>query len=187
MTEIARIGSGSACRSIPAGFVVWHKGGGPQHEFHSFAESFAQPEPKMNIFIYIFSVQKKETSSSDGMASTKRTSSLFQHRIQTVVPQRMTEMTNAIMSKDWSLMFELTSKDSNSFHACCLDTFPPIHYLNQESFGLIDLVCEFNRTKGKQLVGYSFDAGANGFVFLMDETVDEWISHCQDKLPEPIR
>lgn len=186
LTEIARIGSGSACRSIPSGFVVWHCGL-PQHASRSYAESLAPPAPQMNIFIYIFSTQPKETSSSDGMLLTKQTSSLFQHRIREVAPARISQMTAAIHARNWPLIFELTIRDSNSFHACCLDTFPPIHYLNDQSFHLIDAVCAFNRLKGECRVGYSFDAGSNGFAFLVDEDVDEWLQYSHSKLPVPIK
>src|SRR5262249_53245236 len=41
LTTLARLGSGSASRSIPAGFVEWHAG--TTHE-ESFAESIAAPD-----------------------------------------------------------------------------------------------------------------------------------------------
>src|SRR5262249_19999464 len=41
LTTLARIGSGSASRSIPSGFVEWHAG--TTHE-ESFAESIAAPD-----------------------------------------------------------------------------------------------------------------------------------------------
>lgn len=189
LTEIARMGSGSACRSIPGGFVEWHCGiKSPQHESRSYAESIAPVHAPLNIFIYVFSMNPKTTSSSIGMLLTKQTSDLFQHRIQSVVANRIVEMKEAILSGNWSVVFELAMKDSNSFHACCLDTFPPIHYLTDQSFLLIDLVTSFNRMKGGVCrVGYSFDAGANGFVFLMDDAVNEWNEYCSSKLPPPIK
>ena len=38
-------------------------------------------------------------------------------------------------------------KDSNSFHSCCMDTFPPLFYLTQHSMELIKTVHNLNEKK----------------------------------------
>ena len=45
--------------------------------------------------------------------------------------------TQAINKRDFSTFAELTMRDSNSFHAVCLDTFPPCVYMNQASPSII--------------------------------------------------
>jgi diphosphomevalonate decarboxylase len=62
------------------------------------------------------------------MQQTVATSSLLQHRI-TLVEERMGIMKEAILNKDFDSFAELTMRDSNQFHAVCLDTYPPISYL----------------------------------------------------------
>ena len=185
LTAIARVGSGSACRSIPGGFVIWDKGSVDQPQF-STARSVASAESELRILIYVFSTESKSVSSTAGMSTTIKTSTLFQHRINAVVPERISQMLQAIQEKNWELVFELAIKDSNSFHACCLDSYPPIVYLSEKSLELIQLVCQFNSAKGECAVGYSFDAGANGFVFLRSGTLSEWREFTKDSMPEPI-
>ena len=50
-------------------------------------------------------------------------------------------------------------------HSVCLDTTPPIFYLNEQSKQAIYLINEFNKTRPELEVGYTFDAGCNPFIF----------------------
>lgn len=75
-----------------------------------------------------------------------------QHRAQSVVPHRMAEMIDAVRRKDFSAFAELTMKDSNQFHATCLDTYPPIFYLSSVSQRVISVVHRYNRHYGETRV-----------------------------------
>jgi hypothetical protein len=50
----------------------------------------------------------------------------------------------AIHEKNFSVFGDLTMKDSDSFHEVCHTTQPPIHYLNDVSRKIIQLVRDFN-------------------------------------------
>jgi diphosphomevalonate decarboxylase len=56
-------------------------------------------------------------------------------------------------------------KESNQFHAVCLDTLPPIFYLNKFSQKIIEFVQKIN-TLLEYKVGYTFDAGPHAFLFI---------------------
>lgn len=73
----------------------------------------------------------------------------LQFRAETVVPARMAEMIRYIKERDFQGFGQLTMKDSNQFHAICLDTFPPISYLNDISRRIIHLVNHFNAYHGQ--------------------------------------
>jgi diphosphomevalonate decarboxylase len=62
------------------------------------------------------------------MQKTVETSELFKHRIN-LVEKKVKLMEQAILDRDFDTFAKLTMKDSNEFHAVCLDTFPPIFYL----------------------------------------------------------
>lgn len=64
----------------------------------------------------------------------------------------MKEMTRCIQEQDFQGFAQLTMKDSNQFHATCLDTFPPISYLNDTSRHIIQLVHRFNTYHGQMKV-----------------------------------
>lgn len=50
-----------------------------------------------------------------------------------VVEPRLAEIEKAYLEKDFATFGKITMQDSNQFHATCLDTFPPIFYMNDVS------------------------------------------------------
>lgn len=50
----------------------------------------------------------------------------------------------AIMNKDFESFAEITMRDSNQFHAVCLDTYPPAVYMNDTSHAIASFVHQFN-------------------------------------------
>lgn len=78
------------------------------------------------------------------MKRSIETSEFLQHRIMHVVPERANKMQQAIINKDFKSFAELTMKDSNQFHAVCLDTYPPCIYMNDISNSIINFVHSYN-------------------------------------------
>lgn len=79
--------------------------------------------------------------------------SALQFRAEALVPARMAEMTRCIRERDFQAFGQLTMKDSNQFHATCLDTFPPISYLSDTSRRIIQLAHRFNAHHGRTKAG----------------------------------
>lgn len=178
LSLIARQGSGSACRSLLGGYVAWDMG---QREdgSDSRARQVARAAhwPDMRALILVASAEKKSVSSTAGMQTTVATSSLFATRAQQVVPIRMQQMEAAIQSQDFAAFARLTMQDSNSFHACCLDTDPPIFYLNETSRAAIRAVEALNQQQATPIAAYTFDAGPNAVIYYLErhrQTVVEW-------------
>ncbi|OMJ20341.1 Diphosphomevalonate decarboxylase [Smittium culicis] len=183
LSMIARLGSGSACRSVFGGFVEWEAGISPNGE-DSYAVCVA-PEthwPTLQALILVVSDTKKTTSSTSGMSTTVKNSELFPIRVSNVVPKRIEDIKVAIHNKDFETFARLTMQDSNQFHAVCLDTYPPIFYLNDVSRGIIRLVHLFNsqvdevtnKPKGIR-VAYTFDAGPNAVIYAEKSVMKEFI------------
>ncbi len=156
--------------------------------------------PEMRILVLVVNDQKKDTSSTDGMQQSVKTSKLMKvsnyinitinddlikERIN-IVPHRMQEMEQAILSKDYETFGKLTMQDSDDFHAVCADTDPPIYYLKPISHQIIHIIKCFNTFSGKTKVihsfihsvdshyhqaAYTFDAGPNAVIYLLQENV----------------
>ncbi|KAI9292275.1 diphosphomevalonate decarboxylase [Neoconidiobolus thromboides FSU 785] len=166
MSRIARVGSGSACRSLFGGFVAWEMGvkeDGSDSQAVQIAPETHWPE--LEALIVVVSDAKKATSSTTGMQTTVKTSELLKHRIENVVPKHMDQISKAILDKDFETFATITMKDSNQFHAVCLDTYPPICYLNDVSKAIINLITAYNQGEGGIKAAYTYDAGPNAVIY----------------------
>ncbi|XP_020199854.1 diphosphomevalonate decarboxylase 2 [Aegilops tauschii subsp. strangulata] len=165
LSSIARQGSGSACRSIYGGFVKWCMGKNDDGSDSMAVQLVDESHwDDLVIIIAVVSSKQKETSSTSGMRDTVETSPLLQYRAQTVVPSRILKMEDAIKNRDFESFARLTCADSNQFHAVCLDTSPPIFYMNDTSHRIISLVEKWNHSEGTPQVAYTFDAGPNAVL-----------------------
>ena len=161
LTRIARLGSGSACRSIFGGICEWIKGNGDC----SYAEQLYESKYwDLGVKLIIVSQKEKEVSSSLGMKITKETSELFKYRINHVVNNNLKNIKKSLEEKDFNMFAEIIMKDSNNFHACCRDSYPSINYLNEESDFIMKCVDVLNKIKGNNICAYTFDAGSNAFL-----------------------
>ena len=169
---LARIGSGSAVRSVCGGFVRWSS----KDECLSSCVYPAEHWPELRIIILIFNSNKKAVSSTDAMRRTRQTSTLFQARLSSI-NEKIEKLIEAIKNKDFNTFAKVVMMESSQFHAICMDTYPPVIYLNEQSKHLIDLVHAYNQAGGNEVVkvAYTFDAGPNPFCFVRQEHVDEFL------------
>ena len=66
------------------------------------------------------------------------------------MPERADAMERAIQARDFTQLAELTMRDSNQMHAVCLDSYPPLFYLNATSHAIMDLVHRWNDVRSAQ-------------------------------------
>ena len=161
LSKIARMGSGSACRSIFGGVSEWVTGVGEL----SFAQQLYKNDYwDLGVKLIIVNQKEKDVSSSIGMKITKETSELFKYRINHVVKNNIEKLKKSLKEKDFSNLAEVIIKDSNNFHACCRDSYPTINYLNEESDFIMKCVYTLNKINEKNICAYTFDAGSNAFL-----------------------
>jgi diphosphomevalonate decarboxylase len=172
LTAIARQGSGSASRSLFGGFVKWNKGE-REDANDSIAVQIADENhwPEIRAVILVVSDKEKDTSSTAGMETSRLTSPLLNFRAAEVVQPRLEEIEAAYLSKDFQTFGRITMMDSNQFHATCLDTYPPIFYMNDISKTIIKLCHVINDHYGEIKAAYTFDAGPNAVIYCVDDSV----------------
>ncbi|MBI4999258.1 diphosphomevalonate decarboxylase [Candidatus Gottesmanbacteria bacterium] len=165
LSILARLGSGSACRSVPDGFVEWKKGESSQT---SYALSLA-PEDFWDLrdIVVIVSLKKKKTSSLSGHAAAL-TSPYFKERLKNL-PKRILKVKEAIESKDICLLGETSEEEAIDLHIIAMTSKPPIFYWEGKTLEIIKRVKEW-REEGLA-VYFTIDAGPN--VHLICQGKDE--------------
>ncbi len=165
LSIFARLGSGSACRSVLGGFVEWKKGSRKDGS-DSYAIQLAPAShwPELRNIIAIVDPGRKRIGSAEGMEVTARTSKLYPKRIEEN-PKLLSMMRKAVLGRDLGEFLALTMRESSHMHATMLDSFPPIMYLNDVSREIIHSVLDYNESRGQVCAGYTFDAGPNAHIY----------------------
>ncbi|MGB1287015.1 MAG: diphosphomevalonate decarboxylase [Aggregatilineales bacterium] len=155
LSTLARRGSGSASRSIPAGFVEWYQG--DSHE-SSFAESIAAPDYWQLVdVIAVISQVHKETGSTQGHR-TADTSDLQNARVRGAA-QRLEICKKALLDRNFTVFADVIEEDSNLMHAVMMTSRPALFYWQPATLALMQAVREW-RAEGLN-VCYTLDAGPN--------------------------
>lgn len=173
LSMIARQGSGSACRSIFGGLVLWRKGELPNGK-DSYAEQIFDEKywPEIIDIIAIVSQSKKKVSSRAGMKQTMETNPLYASRPSSA-EKRADKAISAYKKRDFNALGEEIMADSNEMHALMMSTRPAIRYLNDSSYMIMDVIEELNREAGENIAAYTFDAGPNAHIITQREYQDE--------------
>ena len=173
LSILARLGSGSATRSVMGGFVEWTQGKKADGS-DSIAVQIAPAEhwPEMRLVSVVLDETKKKVSSRAGMKQTIATSALYKARME-YLPPIIKKMEEAIRNRNFERFAELTMQDSDNMHAVMLDTKPPIVYMNDKSHEIADAVIALNESNGneKTIAAYTFDAGPNAHIYTTEENL----------------
>ena len=167
LSRLARRGSGSASRSIPAGFVEWQMGTGDED---CVAVSIAPPEHwALTDCVAIVSSQHKKTGSTEGHALAW-TSPLQAARVADA-PRRLDICRNAILKRDFEAFANIIELDSDMMHSIMMTSTPPLMYWQSATVEIFHQVREWRA--GGLPVGYTVDAGANVHVICLTEYAKE--------------
>ncbi|MDA1317464.1 MAG: diphosphomevalonate decarboxylase [bacterium] len=147
LSILARQGSGSACRSIPNGWVQWHDGTTSEE---SFAESFT-PVNHWDIqdIVAVVSKERKDVSTSFGQKSA-HSSPFFTERIGRM-EEKIKEMKQHISNKDFTAFGELTESEALELHAIMITSRPSLIYW---STGTLQLMKEIKKWRTEGLEAY---------------------------------
>ena len=165
LTILARLGSGSACRSIPDGFAMWQRG---KTSEESFAYSlFPASHWELRDILCIVDAKPKKTLSTDGMRHASA-SSLWGIR-QLELPKRICLIKQALKEKNITLLGNIIEKDCLDMHSVMQTQTPPLFYWNDDTKRIINSVIDWRR-RGLP-VYFTIDAGPN--VHLICESISE--------------
>jgi diphosphomevalonate decarboxylase len=157
LSILARLGSGSACRSIDGGFVEWRAGTDPDG-MDSYGAPLPDRWPELRIGLLLVSKEAKSIGSRPAMKRTRETSVLY-----TAWPDQaardLARLKEAIAGRDFVRLGETAEANALAMHATMIATWPPVLYWRPESVEAMRRVWAL-RDEGKA-VYFTMDAGPN--------------------------
>ncbi|MFW1677887.1 diphosphomevalonate decarboxylase [Pontibacter sp. JAM-7] len=157
LSAFARMGSGSASRSMFDGFVEWHKGQQPDG-MDSFAEPLPQSWPGFCIGLLKVCTAEKTVDSRAGMQRTLETAPLYQSWPQQA-EQDLKTLKQAIYQRNFTRLGETAEQNALSMHATMIAAWPPLLYWQPESVAAMQRVWQL-RAAGTEIY-LTMDAGPN--------------------------
>lgn len=167
LSRLARTGSGSACRSVPGGYVEWQVG---DDDASSFAYSIAPPDHwDLVDCIAVVSQAHKPVGSTEGHALAS-TSPLQASRVEDA-PRRLEICRHAIQERDFEALAEVTELDCNLMHAVMMTSSPALIYWEPATLEIIHAVQTWR--KAGTPVCYTIDAGPNVHVLCSEDYAND--------------
>lgn len=165
LSILARLGSGSACRSLWNGFVEWEKGEA-KDGLDSHGVSLSDPFPSLRLGLYIVNETQKPISSRLAMKNTKE-SSLFFAKWPEKVKEDLAEIKLAIKTQDFALLGGRAESNAMAMHALMMTANPPILYMTPETISAMQTVWRC-RAEGLP-VYFTQDAGPNLKLLFLEQ------------------
>jgi diphosphomevalonate decarboxylase len=180
LSILARLGSGSAARSIEKGFVQWNKGC-RSNGMDSYAEKLLLDWPTLCIGILIIDQEEKHIASRSAMKITKETSPLFKSW-PNKAEQDITHIIDAIKKKDFAQFGEILEENSNRMHEMMATSKPSLVYSNPKTKKVISKI-KYCRETMLLPMFYTQDAGPNLVIFFEKKNMSEIILFFQNSFP----
>lgn len=168
MSILARLGSGSASRSIWQGFVEWHRGE-RKDGMDSYGEPISQTWPELCLGTHLINADIKNISSREAMQHTIETSPFYKEW-PAVCSKDLENLKQAIADKNFDLLGQTAESNALAMHAMMLTAHPSILYSVPETLEAILNIWKL-RQNGISLY-FTQDAGPNLILIFLKEVTD---------------
>jgi diphosphomevalonate decarboxylase len=144
LSGVARMGSGSAARSVFGGFAEWQRG-----ERDDGADSIARPllgegDWDVGVAVAIVSEERKEIASRDAMEHVARSSPLYTGWLE-AQEDDLEAARRAIAERDLARLGQIAEENCLRMHATCLAARPPVLYFRTATVAAIEAVWALRR------------------------------------------
>ncbi|MCI4336840.1 MAG: diphosphomevalonate decarboxylase [Thermoplasmata archaeon] len=174
LSRLARLGSGSACRSVFGGFVQWNVG-----RSRDGRDSFAQPlydaghwPELVDVVALVADAPERDVPSGDAMQASVRSSPRYGGRLR-AVPGRLLRTRAAIRTRNGPALFREMIDECDQFREVCETTDPPFDYLTRTSREILECVRGLNANGDRWVAGYTHDAGAHIHIFTLQASASK--------------
>lgn len=159
---LARLGSGSACRSIYHGAVVWGRSVEVEGSSDLFAIPFNQELHKdfHNLQDTILLISKREKSVSSRAGHQLMENNIYAENRYMQARQRLHKLLGALRTGDWEEFGQITENEALTLHALMMTSQPSYLLMEPNSLEAIQRVRAFRKDHSLPLY-FTLDAGPN--------------------------
>ena len=180
LVDIARIGSGSAPRSLYGGFVLLENDSGGGTRCSSVLAPDTWP---WSIIIAVTSEAAKKVSSTDGMELSRTTSPYFSRWVETHDADLKAAVAS-IENRDFEKLGELAERNCLKMHAVAMTSSPPLLYWSGATLECAQNVRELRKSGIPAF--FSIDAGPQLKAFCLPES-SEKVTESLESVPGVLR
>lgn len=176
LSSLSRLGSGSACRSLLGGFVLWEKGPSPDEQR---VKKISCDWPLMDILIVLKQGEKKLSSTEAHVRVPS--SPLFSLRMSQI-EEKQKDFEEALKEKNIKKLGALLEQEALEIHAVIMTAEKPFSYLLDETVAFLSWMRQL-RQKGLAQVYFTLDAGSNVHVICEEREVSNFLSFLKRDFP----
>lgn len=154
---LARLGSGSAARSIFGGFGAVRILEGESIDNAVGWQIADENHWPLHDIIVVPSMSEKKVGSTEGHRKA-HTSPHFADRIRAIEEYRLQNCIDALLSRDFEKLQAIAEEDCMDMHTCMQTQDPELHYLSDTTFQIIRDVKELRKNEHIPVL-YTMDAG----------------------------
>lgn len=185
---LARLGSGSACRSVKGNVVIWGEHGGTADSSNLFGVEFTQVNEAFNNYqdtILLVDKGEKQVSSTIGHDLMHGHPFAEQRFAQAHV--NLTAMKMALSEGDIESFIKITESEALTLHAMMMTSSPYFILMKPNTLEIINRIWKYRAETGVP-VCFTLDAGANVHVLypenvsskVLDFIKTELVGYCQN-------
>lgn len=160
---LSRLGSGSACRSLYDGLVVW----GKTEEVEGSSDYFAVPYPEEDIHTvfrsfndWVLLIHEGEKSVSSTVGHSLMNTNTYAERRFQEAHENFAVLKNILKSGDLESFIKLVEHEALTLHAMMMMSDPAFILMKNGTLNVINKIWEFRKSTGLPLF-FTLDAGAN--------------------------
>ncbi|GAA4888417.1 diphosphomevalonate decarboxylase [Flaviramulus aquimarinus] len=185
---LARLGSGSACRSLEGDLVVWgkHEDIEGSSDLYGVKYPYEVHDNFKNYYDTILLVDKGEKQVSSTIGHNLMYGHPFAQERFKQAHKNLSDITSILKEGDLDKFIALVESEALTLHAMMMTSLPYFILMKPNTLEIINKIWEFRKTTGSK-VCFTLDAGANVHVLYPENEVDfitkfintELVAFCQ--------
>ena len=168
ISNLSRMGSGSAGRSIFGGYVKWNKAESPESQFIS--KEVSEENFKLCDSVVLFSSAEKAVGSTEAHRAAW-SSPLFSPRLANL-NDRLNTVVEGLQTKDIDKLGRAIEDEALEMHAVIMSASPSVHYFGKETG---EFLAELRKARKELSLSmyFTIDAGPNVHVIYPESQASE--------------